>query len=158
VNYRDRVMGIVLFTVGWIYLILAFQIPKTILAVPIDANVFPIGLGIIIIILSVILFIQNLGILKETDQKKREDSKDKRKENWKGLILVVGACFLYPILLPHLGFIILTFFFIMLISRYLGFRKWGINASISLGVSVGFYLVFTRLLFISLPRGVLPIR
>jgi putative tricarboxylic transport membrane protein len=71
------------------------------------------------------------------------------------LILVVGMS-LYTAVLEWLGYILPTVIITAIILRVLGVTSWKELTLASLGISVGTYFLFGRLLGIELPSGVLP--
>lgn len=71
------------------------------------------------------------------------------------LILVVGMG-LYTTVLEWLGYILPTLLITAIILRVLGVRSWKELGLASLGISVGTYFLFGKILGIELPTGVLP--
>lgn len=69
-----------------------------------------------------------------------------------GLVLLLGV---YGYAIPRLGYPLATFLFLGAASRLLGERSWWIGGLISVGLSVGVFLLFTRVLDIPLPLGFL---
>jgi putative tricarboxylic transport membrane protein len=71
-------------------------------------------------------------------------------------LLVVVAIAIYTLLLEQLGYIVATC--ALLATLFLLERQtWGMAAGASLGISVGSYWIFAKLLGLPLPQGVLPI-
>ena len=69
-------------------------------------------------------------------------------------IFVLGMAVYVRILNP-LGFVIATIFLGAVVLRVLGIKSWKVIAGTSIGMSAGTYLVFTRLLGVLLPPGLL---
>ncbi|QQK81722.1 tripartite tricarboxylate transporter TctB family protein [Salicibibacter cibi] len=113
----------------------------------IDANAFPILLGSLLIILSVILF------FTKSDE---GASLFVAKKDFKVIATVLGMLLIYILLLEHLGFVFITTLFIFICSLFLGYRNHIANAIVSIIVPISLYLLFTRYLMIALPEGILP--
>ena len=119
-----------------------------------DSYVFPRAIAIAMILFCLILIILNL--LKPVAEQKEAiaDTSVIRR------ILLVGVMLLSCILMPWLGFLIsgfATFFLLMLVSMY---DEWNskrklIYPLIAVSVVAGFYTLFSKLLLVPLPVGLL---
>lgn len=69
-------------------------------------------------------------------------------------ILVAGMC-VYTAVLESLGFVLPTLIIAILILRVLGVKSWKVLIVSSLGLSVGTYILFRRILGVELPSGIL---
>ncbi len=67
-----------------------------------------------------------------------------------GLVLLLGA---YGYAIPRLGYPLATFLFLGAASRLLGERSWWVGGGLSVGFSLGVFLLFTKVLDIPLPLG-----
>lgn len=144
-------IGLFLFIVAAVYLYLSYQLPNYPYA-PIDADVIPKGLGILMLILSVALFFSRA---KETEGEKTK--RDIPKKELLVLVAVFAMIFSYILLFEIIGFIIMTSLFIFFCSLFLGYRKLKTNIIVSLLFSIIMYVIFVNALGISLPRGILPL-
>jgi len=144
-------IGLLLFLIASVYLYLSFQLPNYPYS-PVDADVIPKGLGILMIILSIALYFSRA---KETDAEKAKRAIPKKEILV--LVAVFAMIFFYILLFETIGFIIMTSAFIFFCSWFLGFRKWKTNILVSLLFPVIMYLIFVHALGISLPRGILPL-
>jgi len=61
----------------------------------------------------------------------------------------------YTALLMPVGYVLPTIFITALILRVLGVTSWKILGGASVGLSVGTYILFGRILGIDLPAGIL---
>ncbi|MGQ9858566.1 MAG: tripartite tricarboxylate transporter TctB family protein [Thermodesulfobacteriota bacterium] len=68
------------------------------------------------------------------------------------LVLLLGV---YGYGIPRLGYPVATVLFMVLASRLLGERSWLSGLVLSAGMSAGIFLLFTRILDIPLPLGIL---
>lgn len=79
----------------------------------------------------------------------------------KGTVIELPACKLaavvavYIFLSNLLGFTISTILFSVCVAWMFGAKKWSTIILVSIGVSIGTYLIFVRLLSVDLPRGLL---
>ncbi|MGM0896317.1 MAG: tripartite tricarboxylate transporter TctB family protein [Bacillota bacterium] len=146
----NRKLGLLIFIVAAVYLYLSFQLPNYEYA-PIDADVIPKGLGILLLVLSVFLFFSRVV---ETDAEKAKRNIPKKEL---GVIAAVFAMiFVYILLFETVGFIITTTLFIFFCSWFLGYRAWKTNILVSLLFPIVMYAIFVFALGIVLPRGILP--
>jgi putative tricarboxylic transport membrane protein len=88
---------------------------------------------------------------KKGDSEKKEPSKG---ESGKvRFFSAIGLIVLYFILLQIFGFILLTPFFLMAFMTLLGERKKSWILGISLGITILIVWVFTKAMYVPLPRG-----
>ncbi|MFZ3578396.1 tripartite tricarboxylate transporter TctB family protein [Virgibacillus sp. DJP39] len=131
------------------YLVLSFQLPSY-AYVPIDADLVPICLGVLLLVLSIILYFTK-------DQAKKENDDDHiSKSELKIILAVIGFIILFIFFLEILGFIITTVLFLFFCSLFLGYKRHIINAIVSLSVPILIYLLFDSFLQVHLPTGILP--
>ncbi|RLQ90371.1 tripartite tricarboxylate transporter TctB family protein [Planomicrobium sp. Y74] len=147
----NRRIGLLLFIIASVYLYLSFQLPNYPYA-PVDADVIPKGLGILMLILSVALFFSR-AIETEAEKAKRNIPK----KELLVLLAVFAMIFLYILLFEMVGFIVMTAVFIFFCSWFLGYEKWKTNIIVSILFPLGMYIIFVFALGISLPNGILPI-
>lgn len=147
----NRRIGLLLFVIASVYLYLSFQLPNYPYA-PVDADVIPKGLGILMLILSVALFFSR-AIETEMEKAKRNIPK----KELLVLLAVFAMIFLYILLFEIIGFIVMTAVFIFFCSWFLGYEKWKTNIIVSILFPLGMYIIFVFALGISLPSGILPL-
>jgi putative tricarboxylic transport membrane protein len=75
-------------------------------------------------------------------------------ELWRPLLLIIGLLS-YSIVLDLLGYVIATIILSAVILRVLDTRTWWKVALVSLALSIGSYVLFDRLLGVTLPHGFL---
>lgn len=146
---RDQKMagGLALFAI--IYMVGAWRLPRFALGVSVvDAHVFPLVLGVVLLALSIIYFIQSGGL---KDAKPLFDGVDKPLL-WK----LIGATILYGLVLGTLGFVVATTLFLLGTMYLLGRRRWVSLVTISAGFSVVVYTLFAYVLKVPLAQGILP--
>jgi putative tricarboxylic transport membrane protein len=111
---------------------------------------FPLIGGSLLVGLSLIFVLRAWLARGDASRQSREAFGELRRP----LILVVSMG-LYTAVLEWLGYILPTLLITALILRVLGVRSWKELCLASLGISVGTYFLFGRILGIELPTGVL---
>lgn len=145
-NTLNKKISIGIMIVSLFYLYSSIRLPEY-AYVPVDADVVPIFLGSVLLILSVILFFS-----KDED---REQQLIPKKEMLV-FLGVLGFILSYIFLLEILGFLLTTTFFLFFCSRFLGYKSWMINFIVSVTISSFIYMLFNSFLQIQLPSGILP--
>ncbi|WP_054949083.1 tripartite tricarboxylate transporter TctB family protein [Numidum massiliense] len=145
----DRKIAIVLFAAAVFYLWGAYRLPEFPYT-PMDADVIPKGLGYLLALLSVILFVQSKPTSVAAERRRLD------KQDIGVLISMFGAMLLYVFLLERVGFLLTTVAFLIFATRFLGYRKWSANVLVSFIFSGAMYYTFNYVLLIYLPRGILP--
>lgn len=146
---RDRIAasGLGLFAI--IYMIAGWNLPRFALSTGvIDSYIFPLILGALLLLLSIIYFVQSGG---PKDAKSFMDG-----VNVPLLLKLFGTTVLYALILEPLGFVIATAIFLFGNMLLLGLRNWVKLTLISVGFAIGVYAVFVYVLEVSLARGILP--
>jgi putative tricarboxylic transport membrane protein len=107
---------------------------------------FPFTAGTILVILCVILSVKAFS--------GRSEGGEAFGELWRPGLLIIGLL-AYSIVLDVLGYVIATLLLSAVVLRVLDTKRGWKLAVISLLLSVGTYLLFDRLLDVSLPGGIL---
>ncbi len=111
----------------------------------------PYALGILMLFLSILLFIQSIILGKEKKNKRFFP----KWEGLKRIFCILGGLLGYVLFFERLGFILSTFLCLLLIMILLKRRRFLTIIIVSLTVTFGLYGLFITLLGISFPRGVL---
>lgn len=121
----------------------ALAMPDISIGDPLGPSAFPLLLGALMALLGGSLLVKparegsgSMGISVSTG----------------ALALLLG---LYGYGIPRLGYPLATFLFLGLASRLLGERSWLWGLLLSVGISSGVFLLFTTILDIPLPLGIL---
>jgi putative tricarboxylic transport membrane protein len=146
----DRIISLILLVFAGGYLALSYQLPAFPYAI-IDSDVLPKGLGYLLIILAIALFLQAKD---DTDEDKRR--RYVKKEDVIILISVLAALLVYIFLLEPVGFLLSTILFLLVIPFVLGFKKKVTTVLVAFLFSSVMYYSFNYLLNITLPQGILP--
>lgn len=129
------------------YLGMAVQLPFGEIARP-GASVFPIMVGVMLALTSLATVWEgwrtNIG-----EQVEFPAGQDRKR-----LLTLIGALFLYILVLPWLGQILASTLFLILLMRVLSEVGWPRVIAYSLVISISLYVVFVRLLKVPMPRGI----
>lgn len=142
----SRIGGAIICATGLAYLLAALAIPSASVGDPLGPTAFPVVLGGMMLLLGF-----SLLVAPEKDQAS-EGLKGKL-----GIVLLAGLLGVYGYSLPYVGYPLGTFLFICITARLMGERSWALGASLSAGLSAGIYLLFTQVLDVPLPLGVLEL-
>ena len=112
---------------------------------------FPFLGGLLLVGLSLSLLIQGwLGRGKSSQQPREAFGK------LRPPVILIVSMSVYTAVLEFLGYVLPTIVLVAVILRVLGVKSWKILGLAGLGLSVGTYVLFGRILGIDLPAGVLP--
>lgn len=112
----------------------------------VGSNVFPTIIGSICVILSIKLFFETFKYPKS------ESTNEKNSYDYKRFGIIVVATILYCLLLLPLGYVISTFFFLIVGFQTMNKGKWWISVIIALVISVGVYYIYVNILQGTLPK------
>jgi len=114
------------------------------------SGLFPLGLGILLMSLSILLLIK-VYVQGKLIREKKPLSEVPR--SVKQVILFMGAIALATLLFKQLGYPLMWFLLLFALLRILGVRRWAYNLSLSLLTATGAYFLFVLWLQIPLPKG-----
>ena len=126
-------------------------------------GLFPLCLGVFLILLSAGLIVQVLFSREEQEEGKTEGrmSKDARAKEEPGSLAPVVAFLavmgLAALFLPTLGYFIVSFLIMAGLLTTLGLRRWPLILILSLVTAAGSHVLFVYVLKIPLPKGFLGI-
>jgi hypothetical protein len=105
--------------------------------------------GVILTLLSGIL------ILRDVHKKERESLSGLFEKNWRAVAFCLGVLLLFTLVLSHLGYILDSLILIYILVRVLGKRSRLVAAITGVLTSLVSYILFSFLLQLQLPLGVL---
>jgi putative tricarboxylic transport membrane protein len=148
---RNFISSIILLAIAMAIILEAKKLPFGTLGSP-NMGFFPLILGTLLAILSVILFGQ-------ATKEKGEGSilTGVTSGSWKKIGLAAVALFAFAFLFEFLGYMISTFLLIAFLSLAIGSQKWWLAILAAFISSVVSYLIFGLLLGASLPAGILGV-
>jgi putative tricarboxylic transport membrane protein len=144
-NKRDMIGSVLLILIGIGVIIWSIRLQVGTIRTPLP-GFFPFLVGFMIIVLSLILFVQGwLGRGKAPQAF----------GNWQRPSIIVAGVAIYTVILEPLGYILSTLFISVVTLRTLGVMSWKVISLGSLVLSVTVYFLFTRVLGVELPAGIL---
>jgi hypothetical protein len=145
------VISLCFLLLGGAYLIGSFSLPLGPAAQP-GPGLFPVLVGIAMIIFSLHLFIQSL---KPEEIPGEEEDPFPRGKDLQRVAFIAGALILFAVSLKIMGYILSSAVLIGVVLRVLGLKSWARILLISTLTAALSYLLFASVLEAPLPRGVL---
>ncbi|PSL36220.1 putative tricarboxylic transport membrane protein [Planomicrobium soli] len=139
----DRFAGIAFLLIGLLFVFESLRISESSYGSAVGPNIFPIGLGAILILLS-------LRLLHETFRY-RTGAGNGEAVQYKKFIIILVSALLYVALLEPLGYVITTFVFLLVAFQTMERGKWLKSFLIAGAFSFGVYYFFAEFLGGSLP-------
>jgi putative tricarboxylic transport membrane protein len=145
-NKRDMITGFLLILIGIGVVIhsIGLQVGTVLRPLP---GFFPFLVGLAVIVLSLILLVQGWSGRGKALQPMR---------NLLRPAIMVVCMGVYATILDPLGYVPSTIFIAAITLRIMGVRSWKVISLSSSTLSVGVYLLFTRMLGVELPAGIFP--
>lgn len=140
----DRYTSLLFLVIGAVFMYRSSQLAaQSSFDTSVGPNIFPFGLGLILMLLS-------FRLLYETFQYK-QGSKGKIAFDYKRFGIILIATILYVLLLEALGYVICTFVFLLVCFQTMEKGKWIPSVLISFFFSFGLYYLFVEVLEGTLP-------
>lgn len=146
----DRIIFVCVLVLAGVYFWATAQIPSLEIGDPLGPKVFPRLLGILLLIAAVML------LLEMRCGTPQPEAGEGGRGHYGVIAAVVVWTFLYFITFERIGFIIGTAVYLLALMAYFHRGNWRTNVLTSVLFALGSYLLFSRLLDVNLPRGVLP--
>lgn len=158
----DIGIGVFLLLVSIFFFVDSFTIFQSTITAPMaDASFFPRVLSGALAISSIYLIgkgIRKKAAAKETTAK-GPDVEGEAIHGEKPVLMMIVATTLYIILTPIIGYLVTTLIFMSCTSLYLGKiigkKRWKVTILIVISISVLAYVLFTFVLSVFLPQGIL---
>jgi putative tricarboxylic transport membrane protein len=145
-NKRDVIASVFLIVIGIAVIIWAFRLQVGTLLRPL-AGFFPLLVGSALIALSLVLLFRGwIG----------QGPAPRPYGVWQRPVIMLAALAVYAVLLEPLGYVLSTVFIAAVTLRILRVISWKMIILSSVILSVSVYVLFTRLLGVELPAGILP--
>jgi hypothetical protein len=148
-NRDEAIGGILIFLFGALTAYFSLRIPLGTFRAA-GSGLFPLGLGILLMGLSIVLLIK-AHLQGKPIREKKPPSEVPRSVTQ--VILFMGAIALATLLFKQLGYPLMWFLLLFALLRILGVRRWAYNLSLSLLTATGAYFLFVLWLQIPLPKG-----
>ena len=151
----DRIILVFTVILAAVYLYATEQFPMLEIGDPLGPKAFPRLLGIGLLLAGGGLLLEMLRAAKA----EKAGNGEKAPPEWR-LYLIVGAAIiwtaLYFTVFERLGYAVSTSLYLLVLVAYFNRGKWTANVLTSVLYSFASYLMFTKLLDVTLPRGILP--
>ena len=155
----DPLVALVSIPIAVFLIIVELETPKANIPQAVGPEVMPIGILLLLIVNALALFVQTVYGKGKPPAAAAPTAAGASSESWvkkyKAVLLVLLGLIVYGFILVPIGFVLATTFLIIYEARLLQRGKWIRNAGVGIGVSVGVYLIFVKLLNVMLPAGIL---
>lgn len=148
-----RIAALIVISLGGIILTQVSQIGTGAGFIVIGPRIFPLVVGIGFLILG-LLFLLRTTLIPDNDLI-AEVAAESATTDWSTTALTLLSLVAYASLLHPLGYALATAVFFPVVARILGSSHSGRNVLIGLVLGLAIYLIFTRLLGVRLPAGLL---
>ena len=152
----DRIIFAGILVLAGVYFWATSQIPTLEIGDPLGPKAFPRLLGIGLLITAAMLLAEMIKARKAPPPAESKPAGDAGVSTYKivaGIVVVTG---IYFVLFERLGYAVATSLFLLVMTSYFHKGKWVTNVLTSVLYSFISYYVFTKLLGVNLPAGILP--
>lgn len=139
----DTIAGCLFLVIGLFFITASTGISQSSYGSRVGPNIFPTGLGVILVLLSVIVITQARRYAAAPEQKE--------KRNTKRFALVLSSTFAYVFLFEPLGYVISTFLYLTFVFQVMERKKLHYSLAIALFFSLAVYY-----LYVVVFQGTLP--
>lgn len=149
----NAITGLVTIFIGLVYIIMSYLVPRARIGNPLDPIYFPSGLGVLMTLFGIILFIRSEKTHMIDSLKELKNMSDTEKKVMRMIIITCTCGALYALIFEHAGFVISTIFFLLGILFMTNGKKIVTNLVVSVFFSVGIFILFNHGLGITLPKA-----
>jgi putative tricarboxylic transport membrane protein len=150
----DRVIFVCTLILAGVYFYATEQLPSLEIGDPLGPKAFPRLLGIGLVITAVVFLFEILRERKTAPAASQTKAVDRR--SYAVVAAVAVWTFLYFLVFEPLGYVIATSLYLLALMAYFNRGKWVANVLTAVLFSLGSYLMFVKLLGVSLAPGILP--
>lgn len=147
----NRIIAALTLLLAAIYLYATTKIPTLEIGDPLGPKAFPILLGITLILAAILLFIENL---KKEEAPAVPPPDEGRRHLWM-IGGVTAWTALYFGVFDRLGYLATTAVYLIVLMAIFNRDKWLANILTSVLFAVGSYVLFVKILGVTLPTGIL---
>jgi putative tricarboxylic transport membrane protein len=158
----DVWLAIVVIVGAAIYLVMDLQLPEVRLSDPLGPKAFPALVGVGLISSALLLLFETRSKARHATDAARETrpaaTADEQQPKHSPFVLIgmVMWTIAYYFAFDRAGYLIATSVFLLGLLSYFNRKRIKTNVAIALGVTVVFDLLFSQLLGVPMPRGILP--
>lgn len=138
-----------------VYAIVASMGFKTFKNSTVDPSAFPQIMAVGLLIFSLILLVMN--VLKLRSDEEEGPTLSIKDRGVRHMLMCVVVTVAYVALWDKIGFLILAPITMMVLMYMIDMRKWGVMAIVSIGLTLVVWLLFYKVLSISIPLGPLEV-
>jgi putative tricarboxylic transport membrane protein len=146
----DRLLAAFMIALAAVYLFASTRVPVLEIGDPLGPRAFPYLIGVAAIVSAIWLLVESAARAKDRAATRPAA------HHPLAVALVLGWMLAYYTVLVPLGFLLATTLFLLGLTCFFNRNRWTTNLLASLLFPVGVYFAFTKILTISLPKGVLP--
>ncbi len=151
-SLRNRISGTVLFAVALVWIVLVYQTIAPSQGTEAGPRAFPLFFGYALAVLSLLLLLQSFR--PQAPNLEESDAPAVLPGEWAAVAMTITGFVVYGMLLEPFGFIPSTAFVVaVLLLLVLRVRSLVTIAGMAIGLSLGCYLVFGKLLGVYMPPG-----
>jgi putative tricarboxylic transport membrane protein len=151
----DRVIFVCIVVLAAVYFYATAQIPSLEIGDPLGPKAFPRLLGVALLVTGGILLMEMLGARADKSQETARSATVDR-----GVIMVIAAVAVwtavYFVLFEPLGYVIASTIYLIALTLYFNPGRWVMNVTTSALFTIISYLMFSKLLGVTLAKGILP--
>ncbi len=149
---KDMTAGIFSVVLGLGYLVAAFRIPVFDTGDEIGPRAFPFMISAVVICCGLALILKEL---KSRNRKPFSWGFTSERGIWLRILITIAAGIIYGLVLDGLGYVIATFFFMIVVASIVNIGRHLQNILIAAAFSIVTFVAFEVILKLSLPRGIL---
>ena len=150
---KTSIVGLFAIIIGIVYGFESYHLPKASIGKEWAPIYFPLGLGVLMVIFGIILFIQGVLNNKKSESDDKIEFKPSFSYSAKLITFTSLISIIYALLFERVGYIIATMIFLGSILFVVnGKKQWITNIIVSVGFSLVIYILFSKFLGISLPK------
>jgi putative tricarboxylic transport membrane protein len=153
----DVMLAITVIVLAAIYLFMDANLPSARIGDPLGPKAFPVLVGGGLLLSSLMLLFDTRKKRQLTGDARPEPRTAEEKHVVRVLLAMVAWTALYYFCFERLGYLIATPLFILGLLTYFHPRRHGVNLAVAGGFTIVVYLLFSTLLGVPLPSGLLPI-
>ncbi len=150
----DRIILVCTVVFACVYLYATSQIPSLEIGDPLGPKAFPRLLALGLFVCAGLLVLEMLRERKAAPVEQRAAAQTEDRRHYYVIAAVVAWMALYYAVFEQVGFILDTMVFLMGLTAYFNRGKWITNALVSVLFSVGAYVLFVKVLGVTLAQGI----
>lgn len=161
VQKEERIASLVIVTLALAYLVGAFLIPQPMFKQQLGPDGFPKAIGLIMLFLGLIYAFQMFRGVVKVDEKRAEiigaEEKLEGKADFRKMGIMIALMIVYAFVFDFLGYAIATFLMFIASSLVMDRKHMLRDTIIAIVASFGLYFIFSLLLRVNLPAGLLEV-